>query len=102
MSGGLSNRRTPSPSRMETESSSPDVEGRKSKCTAARAKSIIKTIFAQLFSHLGLCLLVVGYSLMGAVIFVTLEREHEQNIRKTVGSIKNQTLNELYDLTGKH
>jgi len=94
---GLSNRRTPSPS-MEA-SESPEVEAQKSKCTVARAKSIIKTIFAQLFSHVGLCLLVVGYSLLGAVIFVALEKEHEMSIRKDVGEIKSGTLNELYNLT---
>ena len=97
---GLNHRRTPSPS-MEA-SESPEVEAQKSKCTVARAKSIIKTIFAQLFSHLGLCLLVVGYSLLGAVIFVALEKEHELSIRKDVGELKSGTLNELYNLTGKN
>ena len=51
--------------------------------------------------HLGLCLLVVGYSIMGAVIFVALEREHELEIKETVRNMKSVTLNELYDLTGK-
>ena len=86
-------------SRMEG-SESPDPKAQ-SKCTAARVKSIIKTIFAQLFSHLGLCLLVVGYSIMGAVIFVALERDHELEIKETVRDMKSGTLNELYDLTGK-
>ena len=72
------------------------------KCSGNRIKSVIKTIFAQLFSHLGLCLLVVGYSLMGAVIFVSLEREHEMQIRRNVSSLKNQTLDQLYNLTGKN
>ena len=44
---------------------------------------------------------MVGYSIMGAVIFVALEREHELEIKETVRNMKSVTLNELYDLTGK-
>ena len=103
MSG--SNRTSPLP--MGAVVPSPDADpdttsdqADQSKCTVSKAKTIIKTIFAQLFSHLGLCLLVVGYSLMGAVIFVSLEKQHELDTRNKVSSTRNETLNELYSLTG--
>jgi hypothetical protein len=80
---------------------SPDGEPQSTKCTAARAKSIIKNIFAQLFSHVGLCALVIGYSLMGAVIFVSLEKQNELDTRANVSATRNQTLDELYNITGK-
>ena len=70
------------------------------KCTAGRVKAIVKEIFAQLFSQVGLCLLVIGYSLLGATIFMKLEQPNEANTRKLVGSTRTQTLDELYNLTG--
>lgn len=97
MSGG-SNRTSPT---LPMASSPEEADFDHTKCTAARAKSVIKTIFAQLFSHLGLCLLVIGYSVMGAVIFVSLEAPNETKTRQDVSRMKNLTLNQLYDLTGK-
>ncbi len=111
MNGGSSNRQSPTLQFMGPigPSSSPedntDVVTAQSeagsKCTAAKAKTVIKSIFAQLFSHLGLCLLVIGYSLMGAVIFMALETDNETKTRENVNTLKSDTLNELYNLTGE-
>lgn len=72
-----------------------------SRCTVGKVKTLVKSVFAQLCSHLGLCLMVIGYCAMGAVIFVALEKGHEMETRKNVSNLKIETLNELYNLTGK-
>lgn len=71
-----------------------------SRCTTAKVKSCLKVFFAQLFSHVGLCALVVGYSIMGAFIFAYLESEKEMNTRKDVENTRTDTLKELYNITG--
>ena len=71
------------------------------KCTAARAKSCMKMFFAQVFSHVGLCALVVGYAIMGAFIFVYLEQDNEMATRRKVGDTRTKTLDELYNITGR-
>ena len=72
----------------------------KSKCTASNVKSCFKLFCAHLFSHIGLCGLVMGYSIMGAFIFSYLEAGNEKEIRNKVGSTRNQTLDQLYNITG--
>ncbi|TRY70832.1 hypothetical protein TCAL_17262 [Tigriopus californicus] len=67
------------------------TRGRGEKCTAAKAKSFMKMFFAQLFSHVGLCALVVGYAIMGAFIFVYLEKANELKTRETVQDTKKNT-----------
>ena len=71
------------------------------KCTVAKVKSYLKMFLAQLFSHVGLCALVVGYSIMGAFIFSSLESGHEKAIRAQREDERLKVLNELYNVTGK-
>ncbi len=78
-----------------------DGEGDANRCTAARVKSCLKMFLAQLFSHVGLCALVVGYSVMGAFIFKFLEMENELVTRNQVGGLRGQTLDQLYNITGE-
>ena len=78
-----------------------EMEAGGSRCTAARVKSCMKLFFAQLFSHVGLCALVVGYAIMGAFIFAYLEKDNELSTRANVKNLKRQTLNELYNITGR-
>ncbi len=87
-----------SPSSGKTD---PEAGKKESKCSPTKAKNCIKTFIAKLFSHVGLCALVIGYSLMGAVIFVSLEKENELATRDQVSSTRNNTLEELYNITGK-
>ena len=92
MSGNTSDSPSPSPG---------GIEPKTQKCTAGRVKTIVKDIVAQLFSQVGLCLLVIGYSLMGALVFKSLEEQNELDTRLKVSSTRNKTLDDLYDLTGK-
>ena len=77
------------------------ADGETTRCTASRAKSCTKTFFAHLFSHAGLCALVVGYAVMGAFLFVHLEKDNELATRQRVGDDRMNTLNELYNITGE-
>jgi len=106
MSGG-SNRTSlaPSPEDQDQDGNAgnpnPDSISTDQKCTASRVKTVIKNIFAQLFSHAGLFLLVIGYSLMGAVLFRSLEGKKEEETKFEVEALRNSTLDDLYSITEK-
>ena len=73
---------------------------KEARCTVAKAKSCMKLFIANLFSHVGLCALVIGYSIMGAFVFSKLEKDNEMNTRREVGNDRKQTLEQLYNITG--
>ena len=75
---------------------------KQARCSVSKAKSCMKMFIANLFSHVGLCALVIGYSIMGAVVFNKLEKENELNTRKEVGSSRNIILDQLYNITGMY
>ena len=95
-------RRLSSPHSSQRGEDSLDSAGKEARCTAAKAKSCMKSFVANLFSHVGLCALVIGYSIMGAVVFNKLEKENELNTRKEVGSSRNIILDQLYNITGMY
>ena len=102
--GGGSNRTSLAPSPEDNHADlNPDLSSNSdtTKCTASRVKTVIKNIFAQLFSHAGLFLLVIGYSLMGAVLFRSLEGQQEEATKSQVEILRNKTLDDLYNITGK-
>ena len=79
-----------------------DVEdGNGARCTTAKVKSFMKSFFAHLFSQVGLCALVIGYSIMGAFVFGKLEKDNELNTRQKVGDTRKDTLEQLYNITGR-
>ncbi|KAI1708838.1 ion channel domain-containing protein [Ditylenchus destructor] len=55
---------------------------RRSKVT--RVVNLVKRIIAFFFSHVGLCALVIGYALLGAVVFRAVEGPHETFIQSEV------------------
>jgi hypothetical protein len=59
---------------------------RRSKVT--RVVNLVKKIIAFFFSHVGLCALVVGYALLGAVVFRAVESPHETYIQQEVTSAR--------------
>ena len=61
----------------------------------------MQAFFAQLFSHVGLWALVIGYSVMGAFVFSYLEKPYEKLTRLEVGNNRGKTLDELYGITGQ-
>lgn len=64
-----------------------------------RVVNLVKKIIAFFFSHVGLCALVVGYAMLGAVIFQALESTHERNIQKAVGEDRADTVDTAWNLT---
>ncbi|KAI6240044.1 Potassium channel subfamily K member 18 [Aphelenchoides fujianensis] len=70
---------------------------RRSKVT--RVVNLVKRIIAFFFSHVGLCALVIGYALLGAVVFRAVEGPHEEYIQKEVSSARNRAINVAWNAT---
>ena len=90
------------PSSHKGDESADGDEVKEARCTFAKAKSCMKMFIAHLFSHVGLCALVIGYSIMGAFVFNKLEKENELNTRLKVGDTRKVILEQLYNITGKY
>lgn len=75
------------------------------KCSPARVKSCLRTFFAHLFSHIGLCILIVGYTIAGALMFERLEKSYEMKLigNRTANfrKLRLHYVNELWNITGK-
>ncbi|TGZ74791.1 hypothetical protein CRM22_000757 [Opisthorchis felineus] len=63
-----------------------------SKSRCEKTKGYCKAFISFLFSHIGLCLLVIGYCALGAVIFLHIEKDHQiSSIRKHRCNVTNAT-----------
>ncbi|KFM68783.1 TWiK family of potassium channels protein 7, partial [Stegodyphus mimosarum] len=54
-----------------------------------------------LFSHVGLCALVIGYSIMGAFAFRALEAPYEEQKASQVSHLRQETVRRLWEITDK-
>ncbi|KHN72276.1 TWiK family of potassium channels protein 7 [Toxocara canis] len=70
---------------------------RRSKVT--RVVNLVKRIIAFFFSHVGLCALVVGYALLGAVVFRAVEGPHETFIQSQVTTARQKAVNVAWNAT---
>ncbi|XP_076363165.1 TWiK family of potassium channels protein 7-like [Tachypleus tridentatus] len=66
---------------------------------ANRCKTCCRKFTAFMFSHVGLCGLVVGYSIMGAFAFRALEAPYEEEKASEVIEMREQTVKRLWDIT---
>lgn len=57
--------------------------------------------FTFLFSHIGLCALVIGYSIMGAFAFRALESPYEEQKASQVSHLRRETVKRLWEITDK-
>lgn len=57
-----------------------------------------KKFVAFLFSHIGLCSLMVAYSILGGIIFQALESPHEEKTKIKVASVRNDILTNIVEL----
>ncbi|GBM34416.1 hypothetical protein AVEN_124105-1 [Araneus ventricosus] len=73
------------------------AQGEISKCSKCRRYCRLVTTF--LFSHIGLCGLVVGYSLIGAFTFEALEAGYEQTKRQIMLKERENVVTGLWTLT---
>ncbi|XP_059484125.1 potassium channel subfamily K member 18-like [Neocloeon triangulifer] len=68
-------------------------------CNASRACRCIRVFFGHLFSNLGLFAIVVGYVLLGALMFEHLEAEYELEQRGNIKRYRDDCLKELWQIT---
>ena len=62
-------------------------------------KEWIRKIVAFLFSHVGICVLVVGYIIMGAFAFMAIESEVEKKRYEDVVKMREETVQRLWRIT---
>jgi len=69
-----------------------------------KVKIFFRTFLAHLFSHVGLCVLVVGYAVLGALVFESLESglEIQQRLNKTrtLKKVRQKLTYHLWTITG--
>lgn len=70
--------------------------------SASRACRYIRVFLGHLFSNLGLFAIVVGYVLLGALMFEALEAEYELQQRGNIKRYRDDCLKELWLITGVH
>lgn len=66
-----------------------------------RCKSCCRKFTAFLFSHVGLCALVVGYSILGAFAFRALEAPYEVEKASQVIAMRRDTVARLWEITDR-
>uniref|UniRef100_A0A0K0EYV5 Potassium channel subfamily K member 18 (inferred by orthology to a human protein) n=1 Tax=Strongyloides venezuelensis TaxID=75913 RepID=A0A0K0EYV5_STRVS len=70
---------------------------RRSKVT--RVVNLVKRIIAFFFSHVGLCALVIGYALLGAVVFRAVEGPHEQFVQSEIQIARQRAVDITWNAT---
>ncbi|KAL3310914.1 hypothetical protein Ciccas_010513 [Cichlidogyrus casuarinus] len=58
----------------------------------------LKRLFAFLFSHIGLSLLVIGYTILGALLFCHIEKDKELETKKTATNLREMTVNQYLEV----
>lgn len=74
---------------------------RSGQCNPARVRRCLRIFFGHLFSNLGLFALVVGYVLLGALLFEFLEAGYELEQRGHIQQYREDCLKELWLITGR-
>ncbi|XP_054710727.1 TWiK family of potassium channels protein 7-like [Uloborus diversus] len=65
----------------------------------AKCRHYFRVFITHLFSHVGLCGLVVGYAIVGALTFESLEAPNEINQRSTIQKDREKCLKDLWNIT---
>lgn len=66
-----------------------------------KCKKCCRKFTTFLFSHIGLCGLVIGYSIMGAFAFRALEAPYEEKKVEQVSRLRQDTVKRLWEITDK-
>lgn len=79
----------------------PSTEVVPTQSSAAKCKDYCRKFLAFLVSHVGLCVLVVGYAIGGALVFQSIEAPHEDKLSVVmqVNRLRNSTLDALWNVT---
>ncbi len=75
------------------------VTGRKHLTRCGKCCYYCRQVTTFLFSHIGLCTLLIGYALMGAFTFQALESKNEVRQRLEMIEIRNNMIKELWNIT---
>ncbi|OQR71577.1 potassium channel subfamily K member 18-like [Tropilaelaps mercedesae] len=67
-----------------------------------RGAQCCRRFTAFLFSHVGLCALVVGYAVLGAFTFRALEAQHEVQRADEVQRLRDVTVDSLWEITNRY
>lgn len=65
----------------------------------ARVRRCARIFLTHLVSQVGLCLLVVAYAIVGALIFRAIEADKEVHQRQRVSQLRRRYLREMWDVT---
>lgn len=58
-----------------------------------------RLVITFLFSHVGLCTLVMGYAFLGAAVFQWLESDNARQSRKFLRPVKDRLIERLWNIT---
>lgn len=64
-----------------------------------KVKDCCRSTIAFIFSNVGVCGLMVGYTIMGAFVFQYIEAPYETTTMRSVDRIRNQTIQQLWNIT---
>ena len=65
-------------------------------------KDAFRSFVAWVFSNVGICVLVVGYLIIGALTFQTIEGPEEVNITYRVGAYRKDIVQKLWEITDRY
>ncbi|CAG2174257.1 unnamed protein product, partial [Oppiella nova] len=75
------------------------VTGRKHLTRCGKCCYYCRQVTTFLFSHIGLCTLLIGYALMGAFTFQALELKNEEKQRLEMLTIREHMIQQLWNIT---
>ena len=75
------------------------VTGRKHLTRCGKCCYYCRQVTTFLFSHIGLCTLLIGYALVGAFTFQALELKNEEKQRLEMLKIRDQMIEQLWNIT---
>ena len=68
----------------------------------SKFKDAFRSFVAWVFSNVGICVLVVGYLIIGALTFQQIERPEEEKISFEVGKYRKDIVKKMWDITYKY
>lgn len=64
----------------------------------ATVKKKVRSYSKKWFTHVGLVSVLLGYLVLGGYIFMTLEGEHERQVKREIETVRNQTISNLWKM----
>ena len=100
--GGMGQQEPPSSSARASRKDLRSNRASKAKSYWQQFKEGFKALIAFVFSNVGICVLVIGYLLAGAVCFQAIEGPSEVGVRFHVTEYRNKTVQTLWKITEQY